>query len=98
VADPAFPVPDRESAVDGHTVEQELLLHEMAKLYEGFIAGLDEVERTFFRARFEDRRSHLDSGRACGKSPMQARTLEKKLRRRFLDFMQSRGYFESYRE
>jgi RNA polymerase sigma factor (sigma-70 family) len=76
--------------------EQELLRSELGRLYAAFVAELGERDRTFFRARFEEQRSQVEAGRLSGLSHMQARTLEKKLRKRFLAFMQARGYLEAY--
>jgi RNA polymerase sigma factor (sigma-70 family) len=76
--------------------EQEFLRQELARLYEGFIARLDERDRNFFRHRFEEQRTQVEAGAQSNLSHMQARTLEKKLRRKFLEFMQSNGYLESY--
>jgi RNA polymerase sigma factor (sigma-70 family) len=76
--------------------EQEFLRRELARLYEGFIARLDERDRTFFRHRFEEQQTQVEAGVQSSLSHMQARTLEKKLRRQFLEFMQSNGYLESY--
>jgi RNA polymerase sigma factor (sigma-70 family) len=80
----------------GAGAEQEFLRRELARLYEGFIARLDERDRTFFRHRFEEQRTQVEAGAQSNLSHMQARTLEKKLRRQFLEFMQSNGYLESY--
>jgi RNA polymerase sigma factor (sigma-70 family) len=78
------------------SAEQEFLRRELARLYEAFVARLDERDRTFFRHRFEEQRTQVDAGAQLGLSHMQARTLEKKLRKQFLEFMQSNGYLESY--
>lgn len=78
------------------TGEQELLHRELGQLYEAFVARLDARDRTFFRHRFEEQRTQVDAGEQSGLSHMQARTLEKKLRKQFLEFMQSNGYLETY--
>ncbi len=93
-AAPASTVSDAPSA--GVSAEQEFLRHELGRLYAAFVARLDEKDRSFFRHRFEEQRTQVDAGAACGLSHMQARTLEKKLRRAFLEFMQTNGYLESY--
>jgi RNA polymerase sigma factor (sigma-70 family) len=80
----------------GVSAEQEFLRHELGRLYAAFVARLDERDRTFFRFRFEEQRTQVDAGGRSGLSHMQARTLEKKLRRAFLDFMQTNGYLEAY--
>ena len=46
--------------------------------------------------RFEEQQTQVEAGAASGLSHMQARTLEKKLRARFLEFMQTNGYLEAY--
>jgi RNA polymerase sigma factor (sigma-70 family) len=76
--------------------EQELLRQELSRLYEGFIARLGERDRTFFRHRFEEQHSQVEAGAKSNLSHMQARTLEKKLRKQFLEFMHSNGYLEAY--
>lgn len=93
-AAPAVTVSDGPSA--GVSAEHEYLRNELGKLYAAFVARLDERDRTFFRHRFEEQRTQVESGRLSGLSHMQARTLEKKLRRGFLEFMQSNGYLEAY--
>jgi RNA polymerase sigma factor (sigma-70 family) len=84
------------SGAVGAAAEQEFLRRELARLYEGFVARLDERDRTFFRHRFEEQRTQVEAGAQSNLSHMQARTLEKKLRRQFLEFMHSNGYLESY--
>jgi RNA polymerase sigma-70 factor, ECF subfamily len=93
-AAPASTVSDGPSA--GVSAEQEFLRHELGRLYAGFVARLDERDRTFFRHRFEEQQTQVEAGVASGLSHMQARTLEKKLRRAFLEFMQTNGYLEAY--
>jgi RNA polymerase sigma-70 factor (ECF subfamily) len=78
------------------SAEHELLGRELAQLYAAFVARLNERDRTFFRHRFEEQRTQVDAGALSGLSHMQARTLEKKLRRAFLEFMQANGYLEAY--
>jgi RNA polymerase sigma-70 factor (ECF subfamily) len=93
-AAPAATVADSPSA--GVSAEQEFLRNELGKLYAGFVERLDERDRTFFRHRFEEQRTQVDAGARSGLTHMQARTLEKKLRRAFLEFMQTNGYLEAY--
>jgi RNA polymerase sigma-70 factor (ECF subfamily) len=81
---------------DSSTAEDDFLIQEMGQLYQEFVAGLDEREATFFRARFERELSGLGVAREYGLTRMQMRTLENKLRDRFLRFMQSKGYLEHY--
>jgi DNA-directed RNA polymerase specialized sigma subunit len=78
------------------TAESELLRRELTQLYNAFVQELNppEAHQIFFKARFEERLTQVEAGRRAGLSHMQARTLEKKLRKRFLGFMQARGYFE----
>jgi RNA polymerase sigma factor (sigma-70 family) len=80
----------------GGSAEQDYLHDELSRLYAGFVERLDERDRTFFRARFEEQRTQVEAGEACGLSHMQARTLEKKLRERFLKYMHANGYLEAY--
>ncbi len=93
-APPASPVTSEHSA--GHSAEQEFLHQELSALYAAFVERLDERDRSFFHARFEEQKTQVEAGQACGLSHMQARTLEKKLRERFLKFMHARGYLEQY--
>jgi RNA polymerase sigma factor (sigma-70 family) len=78
------------------SAEQDFLRNELGKLYASFVASLDERDRTFFHARFEEQLTQVDAGARAELSHMQARTLEKKLRERFLKFMQRHGYLEAY--
>jgi RNA polymerase sigma factor (sigma-70 family) len=84
------------AAPPGGDGEQDLLGRELAQLYAAFVARLAERDRTFFRHRFEEQRTQVEAGELSGMSHMQARTLEKKLRRAFLEFMQANGYLEAY--
>jgi RNA polymerase sigma-70 factor (ECF subfamily) len=81
---------------ESRSAEDDLLIQEMGRLYQEFVAGLDEREAAFFRTRFEREVSGLGVAREYGLTRMQMRTLEKKLRDRFLTFMQSKGYLEHY--
>jgi RNA polymerase sigma factor (sigma-70 family) len=78
------------------SAEHEFLRQELAQLYGSFVERLSEKDRIFFHARFEEQKTQVEAGQACGLSHMQSRTLEKKLRERFLKFMQTSGYLESY--
>lgn len=78
------------------TGEAEFLRQELIRLYNTFLGELKPRQREFFEARFEERLTQVEAGRRVGLSHMQSRTLEKKLRKRFLTFMQSRGYLEGY--
>jgi RNA polymerase sigma factor (sigma-70 family) len=93
-AAPARPITSEGS--HGSSAEHDFLTQELSSLYAAFVARLDERERSFFRARFEEQKTQVEAGQVCGLSHMQARTLEKKLRERFLKFMQAKGYLESY--
>jgi RNA polymerase sigma-70 factor (ECF subfamily) len=93
-AAPAAAVSDGPSS--GVSAEQEFLRRELGLLYAGFVARLDERDRTFFRHRFEEQRTQVEAGQLSELSHMQARTLEKKLRRAFLEFMQTNGYLDAY--
>jgi len=78
------------------SAEAELLNRELSELYQGFLAGLSPAEESFFHNRFEEKLTQVEAGQRDGLSHMQARTLEKKLRKRFLKYMQTRGYLEGY--
>ena len=93
-AAPSSSLSDAPSA--GVSAEQEFLRNELGRLYATFVARLDERDRTFFRHRFEEQRTQVEAGQLSELSHMQARTLEKKLRRAFLDYMQTNGYLEAY--
>jgi RNA polymerase sigma-70 factor (ECF subfamily) len=88
-----FLQPDAEAA--DAAPEEELLRHELRRLYYDFVEQLDGRERAFFLLRFEEQRTQVEAGRACGLSHMQARTREKRLRRQFLAHMQRGGYLQS---
>lgn len=79
------------------TGEAELMRRELVELVARFRESLGSAERAFFTARFEERLIQVEAGRQVGISHMQARTLEKKLRKRFLNFMRAQGYLEHYR-
>jgi RNA polymerase sigma factor (sigma-70 family) len=81
---------------DEPTAEEDLLAKELAQLCERFIGNLAERDRIFFKARFEEARTQVDAGKSAGLSHMQARTLEQRLRKRFLAFLKSSGYLEGY--
>jgi RNA polymerase sigma-70 factor, ECF subfamily len=93
-AAPSSTVSDGPST--GVSAEQEFLRHELGRLYAAFVARLDDRDRTFFRHRFEEQQTQVEAGSQSGLSHMQARTLEKKLRRAFLEFMQTNGYLDAY--
>lgn len=76
--------------------ETAFLKQELMGLYHSFQQDLSAKHLEYFRARFEQRLTQVEAGRKAGLSHMQARTLEKKLRKRFLKFMQARGYLEGY--
>jgi RNA polymerase sigma factor (sigma-70 family) len=76
--------------------ETDYLKRELGRLYRSFVEGLDERDRRFFCARFEEQRTQVDAGAQVGWSHMQARTAEKKMRVRFLKFMQTNGYLQGY--
>ena len=80
------------------TAEADYLQQELQRLYAHFVEELVATDRAFFEARFERQETQLQAGQAAGLSHMQARTLEKKLRKCFLKFMQSKGYLEGYGE
>lgn len=89
----AHPIASSEPELSAET---EYLNRELARLYAAFVDQLDEQHGQFFVARFEQRKTQVEAGKAVGLSHMQSRTLEKKLRKRFLAFMQSNGYLEGY--
>jgi RNA polymerase sigma-70 factor (ECF subfamily) len=93
-AAPSSTVSDGPST--GVSAEQEFLRNELGRLYAAFVARLDERDRTFFRHRFEEQQTQVEAGLKSGLSHMQSRTLEKKLRRAFLEFMQTNGYLDAY--
>ena len=78
------------------SAEADFLSEELRALYAGFVERLDERDRTFFRARFEEQLTQVQAGERCQLSHMQARTLEKKLRAKFLEYMHDKGYLEEY--
>ena len=74
----------------------QFLKQELMKLCRSFVQSLSDKEAAFFHARFEQQHTQVDAGKRAGLSHMQARTLEKKLRQRFLKFMHLHGYLETY--
>jgi RNA polymerase sigma-70 factor (ECF subfamily) len=94
----APPSPTHGETTSGHrSAEHDFLRHELGQLYVDFVERLEARDRMFFIARFEEQRTQIEAGQKAGLSHMQARTLEKKLRQRFLEFMQAKGYLEGYR-
>ncbi len=82
---------------DGPSAEEELAGRELALLYRRFVDGLNPRERAFFVSRFEQEKTQVAAGRDCNLSHMQSRTLEKKLRARLLELLQSHDYLEPQR-
>jgi RNA polymerase sigma factor (sigma-70 family) len=82
--------------IAGGSAEQEFLRNELGKLYGEFLASLEPRDRTFFAARFEEQLTQVEAGKRAELSHMQARTLEKRLRQRFLKYMHQHGYLTSY--
>jgi len=78
------------------SAEAQYMRQEVLRLYRSFVEELDERDAGFFNARFERQLTQVEAGKAVDLSHMQARTLEKKLRKRFLKFMQSHGYLDAY--
>lgn len=72
--------------------EDSLLRDELGALYTAFMGELSDRDRAYFEARFESEGTQVEAGRAVGLSHMQSRSLEKKLRARFLAYMQRGGY------
>jgi RNA polymerase sigma-70 factor (ECF subfamily) len=97
VGDDGAPVAAVTDAPSGQlSAEHEFLRQELGQLYATFVERLSDKDRTFFRARFEEEKTQVQAGEVAGLSHMQARTLEKKLRQRFLSHMQDSGYLEGY--
>lgn len=85
-----------EELVEEPRAEEDLLAKELAGLVSRFVGRLRDRDQTFFRARFEESKTQVEAGLEAGLSHMQARTLEKRLRSRFLGFLHSSGYLEGY--
>jgi len=83
-------------ASHGTSAEADYLKQELTALYASFIERLDERDRMFFKARFQEQKTQVEAGEVSGLSHMQARTLEKKLREKFLKYMHQKGYLETY--
>ena len=77
--------------------EAGLLQREVDDLYRRFVEKLREPEHGYFVARFEKRMTQAEAGKHNGLSHMQARTIEKRLRRGFLAYMQESGYLAGYK-
>lgn len=82
---------------DEANAEQSLLDRELAALYHAFVEALEEPGKGYFVARFEKGATQVEAGKVRELSHMQARTLERKLRKRFLAYMQARGYLDARR-
>ena len=39
---------------------------ELTVLYAGFVERLDDRDRSFFRARFEQQKTQVEAGQVCG--------------------------------
>ena len=78
------------------SAENDFLSRELEGLYSRFLKNLEAPEQAFFRARFEEQRTQLEVAAQLSLSHMQVRTREKKLRDRFLEFMQAQGYLSEY--
>jgi RNA polymerase sigma factor (sigma-70 family) len=84
------------AASHGTSAEADYLKQELTTLYASFIERLDDRDRMFFKARFQEQKTQVEAGEVCGLSHMQSRTLEKKLREKFLKYMHQKGYLEEY--
>lgn len=74
--------------------DAELLQKELKRILDAFCVVLPLAEKDYFEARFGKRLNRRDAAHLTGFSEMQARTLETKLRKRFLVFMHHHGYFD----
>ena len=83
-------------ASHGTSAEADYLKQELTALYAAFIERLDDRDRMFFKARFQEQKTQVEAGEVCGLSHMQSGTVEKKLRERFLKYMHQKGYLEDY--
>jgi RNA polymerase sigma-70 factor (ECF subfamily) len=77
--------------------ETELMHREIGDLYCRFVEKLEEPVKGYFVARFEKQLTQVEAGKENGLSHMQARTLEKKLRKGFLAYMHECGYLAGYK-
>lgn len=88
---------DMGLSTPAETPEHNLVVGEILALWEQFKGTLPLIERRYADARFVQARVRKLAAEECSLSLMQARTLERKLQRLFLKFMQEHNYLETYR-
>lgn len=93
IADTIDPVAHGERAP---SAESAAMHREVEGLLKNFVEELDDTGQAFFAARFEKKLSQVEAGKCVSLSHMQARTLEKKLRKALLSYMREHGYLESF--
>jgi RNA polymerase sigma factor (sigma-70 family) len=69
---------------------------EVVDLVQRFRESLSEREREIFRLRFEEEKEHREIAESTGLSPSKIKTSEQRIRERFFEYMNSRGYFQGY--
>ena len=67
---------------------------ELARLLGAFSSELDEPERSIYRLRYQEQKSHRETAHALHMSEIQIRRRDTRLRARLLGFLQSRGFLE----
>jgi RNA polymerase sigma-70 factor (ECF subfamily) len=72
--------------------EDQLVSSELAQLYQQFIKELPEIEQQVLRQRFEKELARRKVCEQCGLSPMQLRTTEKHIKKKYLSFLIANGY------
>lgn len=80
------------------SAQAQLEAREVAILVEGFKSSLDPRSRAVFSHRFEAGLSADEAGKQAGLTRSQVRTTETKLRKQFLEHMQTAGYLSNYRQ
>jgi RNA polymerase sigma-70 factor (ECF subfamily) len=74
--------------------EEAAMRSEVADLVAEFRGTLSAELRSFFDARYREDQNLMQAARALGLSRMKARIRDKKLRKRFLEFLRRRGYLQ----
>ena len=85
-----------EAGEIAHTPEELLETREVAGLVNAFKARLDQRSLDVFRARFEEGLSAEDAAKKLNLTRSKIRTTEAKMRKSFLEHMQSCGYLTAY--
>jgi RNA polymerase sigma factor (sigma-70 family) len=87
--------PEAERAAT--TPEDEALRLELRDVVREFRSTLDPELARYFDARYVEERNLLETARHLGTTRMRARLREKKVREKFLEFLEARGHLDGRR-